>query len=131
MSRLDEILRARRRHARHLREGLADIPGLVVPCEPAGRRHVFHQFTVRVTDEAACTRDELSAALLELDVESRVFYPRPVYDYDCFRADARVGAPHTPAAARAGREVLSLPVHPALTERDLAQVVAGVRKVLT
>ena len=130
MSRLRDILDARRRNARHLQEGLAAIPGLVLPSEPAGRHHVYHQFTVRVTDECACTHDELSEQLREHGVESRVFYPRPVFDYACFRDDARVGAPCTPAAERAGREVLSLPVHPRLTERDLDEIVAAVRKVL-
>ncbi|HEY3671114.1 MAG TPA: DegT/DnrJ/EryC1/StrS family aminotransferase [Acidimicrobiia bacterium] len=131
LGRLDDLLDARRRHARHLHDGLAGIRGLVVPHEPAGRHHVYHQFTVRVTDEAPCTRDEVSDLLHDQGVESRVFYPRPVFDYACFRADTRIGTPCTPAAERAGREVLSLPVHPALTERDLDHIVAAVRKVLT
>ena len=130
LQRLDGLLAARRRHARRLQEGLAGLPGLVVPHEPAGRRHVYHQFTVRVTAAAPCSRDELSDALREAGVESRVFYPRPVYDYECFRRDPRVGTPCTPGAALAGREVLSLPVHPGLTECDLEQIVAAVRKAL-
>jgi len=130
MQRLDGLLDARRRHARWLQEGLAGLPGLVLPTEPVGRRHVYHQFTVRVTGDAPCSRDELADTLRESGVESRVFYPRPVYDYECFRRDPRVGTPCTPGAARAGREVLSLPVHPGLTECDLEQIVAAVRKAL-
>jgi len=131
MQRLERLLVARRHNARRLQAGLVDIPGLVVPEEPTGRRHVYHQFTVRVTPEASSSRDELMGALHDLGVESRVFYPRPVFDYECFRADTRVGAPCTPRAARAGREVLSLPVHPRLSERDLDEIVVAVRKVLT
>jgi dTDP-4-amino-4,6-dideoxygalactose transaminase len=131
MERLGEFLDARRRNAHRLREGLEGIPGLVLPHEPPGRRHVYHQFTVRVTEDARCTRDELAEALQALGVESRVFYPRPVYDYACFRGHPRMGTPETPRAEAAAREVLSLPVHPTLTDDDLEHIVLAVRKVLT
>jgi perosamine synthetase len=131
MQRLPGLLEMRRRHARRLQEGLADVPGLVLPREPPGRRHVYHQFTVRVTSEARSSRDELSEALHDMGVESRVFYPRPVFDYECFRRDPRVGTPSTPRAVAAGREVLSLPVHPGLSDDDLEHIVLAVRKALT
>jgi dTDP-4-amino-4,6-dideoxygalactose transaminase len=46
-----------------------------------------------------------------------------VHDYDCFRGHPRVIAGALPEAARAPREVLSLPVHPHLTEKDVDRIV--------
>ena len=131
MSRLPDIVESRREHARILREGLAGIDGLVLPGEPRGRTHVYHQFTVRVTSRARVTRDRLLEGLQREGIECGVYYPRPVFDYACFRLDPRVGNPSTPEAAAAGQEVLSLPVHPRLTGEDLARVVATVRSALS
>lgn len=131
MTRLPEIVAARRKNARALASELAGIEGLILPAEPVDRLHVFHQFTVRVTDDATLTRDELLSHLRAREVYCGVYYPRPVFDYDCFRRDPRVGKPRTPKAERFAREVLSLPVHPNLTESELARVVDAVRDALT
>ena len=110
--------------------GLAGLQGLVLPEVPAGRSHVFHQYTVRVTPDARVGRDELRRNLAALGIDSGVYYPRPVFEYECFRADPRLGAPHTPRAARFAHEVLSLPVHPGLRPSDIEQIVEGVRGCL-
>jgi len=130
MTRLAAIVDARRANAATLAEGLAGIPGLLLPSEPAGRRHVFHQFTVRVTPGARLTRDELLDHLGQRGILAGVYYPRPVFDYGCFRGDPRIGSPAAPNAFRVSREVLSLPVHPGLTETDLACIVDSVRGAL-
>jgi perosamine synthetase len=131
MTRLPDILEARRANAMILRAGLEGIDGLVLPTQPAGRRHVFHQFTVRVTADARATRDELRAYLSARDIHCGVYYPRPVFDYECFRRDPRIGSPPTPGVHRVAREVLSLPVHPQLDETALARVTDAVRRLLT
>lgn len=131
LARLDEITAARQRNAEHLRIGLKDVPGLVVPPQPAiGRSHVYHQFTVRITDAAAADRASFVDGLAALGVGSGIYYPRLVHDYDCYRGDERVVADATPIAARIAREVVSLPVHPHLTEGDLHHIVEAVRQVL-
>lgn len=130
LTRLPDVLEARRANAQALAEGLAGIDGLIPPSEPRGRRHVFHQFTVRVTRDARMTRDALLEFLRARDVGCAVYYPRPVFDYACFRRDPRVGAPRTPIADRLSGEVLSLPVHPLLREVDLERIVETVREAL-
>lgn len=131
MTRLDDIVAARRANAAVLTAGLDGIEGLVLPFEPEGRRHVFHQYTVRVTDAARIDRDALLTQLREQGVQCGVYYPRPVFDYDCFRRDARIRPTPLPHVRRASREVLSLPAHPGLGESDLTRVVEAVRRALT
>jgi dTDP-4-amino-4,6-dideoxygalactose transaminase len=60
-------------------------------------------------------------------IGSGVYYPRPVFDHDCYRAHPRVVVEPMPRAEAAAREVLSLPVHPGLAERDVERVVTAVR----
>jgi dTDP-4-amino-4,6-dideoxygalactose transaminase len=131
MSRLPDIVEARRANARTLSAGLAKIEGLTTPTETPERRHVFHQFTVRLSAAAHLTRDELLEYLRRRGIECGVYYPRPVFDYDCFREDPRVGRPVMPRATRISKEVLSLPVHPKLGEEDVSRIVEAVRDALT
>ena len=60
----------------------------------------------------------------------RQYYPRAVYDYPCYRSHPNVVVEAMPRAEAAAREVLSLPVHPALTESDLDRIVTAMREVL-
>jgi perosamine synthetase len=130
LDRLPSNTRRRQEHAARLTEGLAGIPGLVTPVVRPGRTHVFHQYTVRVTEGARLARDQLAEALAERGIASAVHYPKPAFDHSCYRDDPRVRVEPMPNAERACREVLSLPVHPALTDGDLDAIVAAVGSLL-
>jgi dTDP-4-amino-4,6-dideoxygalactose transaminase len=131
MTRLADILGARRRNAQLMTERLSGIEGLVLPAEPQGRRHVYHQYTVRLTPDARLTRDRLRQRLAAAGIECGVYYPRPVFDYDCFRGDPRIANHSTPMAARVATEVLALPVHAKLVDADIDRVTEAVRHALT
>ncbi len=130
MSRLPEIVAARRANATALTEGLAGIDGLTLPFEPEGRTHVFHQYTVRIGEGARRSRDEVLDTLRERGVDAGVYYPAAVYDHACFRSDPRIGAPSTPITDRFARQVLSLPVHPKVDGADVEHIVEVIRDVL-
>lgn len=127
MEDLEEITKRRRANAEFLAEHLGSVEGLMAPSEPGGRVHVYHQFTVRVTDEAPLQRDQLADALRKKDVGSGVYYPRPAFDYPCYREHANViDSDPVPHAFEVSRQVLSLPVHPRLTQSDLESIVGAV-----
>jgi dTDP-4-amino-4,6-dideoxygalactose transaminase len=130
LERIGEITERRRANAARLSAGLAGVPGLRLPTEPAGRTHTYHQFTIRVGADAACDRDQLAQRLADAGVGSGIYYPRLMHDYACYRAHALVGTDATPYAARVSTEVLSLPVHQHLTTTDLDVVVDAVRQAL-
>jgi dTDP-4-amino-4,6-dideoxygalactose transaminase len=108
--------------AARYREQLAGLP-IALPEERAPARHVYHQFTIR-----SRRRDALAAALRELGVGTAVHYPSPVPAQPLFAwPDAEEAFPH---AARAAREVLSLPCFPELTDEEIRQVAAAMRTAL-
>jgi perosamine synthetase len=130
LDRILEINEARRANADALRSGLAGIGGLVLPQEPAaGRTHVYHQFTIRVTGEAVVTRDQVIDGLTERGIGCGIYYPKVVFDYDCYRSHPQVLVGEFPNAFKTASQVLSLPVHPYLTSDDLGAIVAKVREV--
>jgi perosamine synthetase len=122
---------SRRRHnAARLSEGLTGVTGLALPSVPAGREHVWHQYTVRVTGAAALSRDAFADGLAQRGIGTGIYYPKLVHDYDCYRSNPAVGTDETPRAALVAREVVSLPVRPGLTDADVDQIVATVRELL-
>ena len=129
-SRLDEIhaavlraklpllptLTARRRalaaaYRRHLPQSIQQVPEF-----DAG--HVYHLFPVRSQE-----RDGLQVHLRTAGVETLIHYPIALPQQEAFKAFAPA---ECPVAARAARELLSLPLHPRLDEADVARVVDSV-----
>jgi perosamine synthetase len=118
------------RNATRLSEGLSDVVGLVTPIVKPDRTHAFHQYTVRVTGEAGLHRDQLAAKLGASGIGTGIYYPRAVYDAECFQRHPRVVLERMPVAEKIAREVISLPVHPWLNEEDLDRIVESVRTAL-
>ena len=129
LARYDSTLAARRRNADLLIEGIRDVPGVIVPRQLDGRGHVWHQFTVRITEASAVPRNEFVSRLAELGIGAGVYYPRLLLDYDAYREHPRVKQASTPVARRIAAEVLSLPVHPHLSESDVSVIIDAVSSI--
>lgn len=102
-----------------------NLRGVEVPIVRAGMTHAFHQYTIRVTGGH---RDKLLEHLAERGVQSGVYYPTPIHLLPSFAPSMasraqQVVLPETEAAAR---EVLSIPVHPSLSKRQLKKIVDAV-----
>ena len=123
-------VRRRQENAARLSERLGGTPGLRVPTQRPGREHVWHQYTVLVTEESAVSRDELAAGLTEHGVGSGIYYPRTVYDYDCYADHPQVVRSATPVATDVASRCLSLPVHAKLTDDQVNQVADTVLRVM-
>ena len=133
-SRLDEIqaavLRVKLRylegfnaHRRHVAQAYrAKLAGarLTLPVEHGRGMHVYHQFTLR-----SARRDELRSALETARIASGIYYAIPLHRQPAYAAEH--AARELPATERASREVLSLPIHPLLSDAELDRVVAAVR----
>jgi perosamine synthetase len=131
LARLDRIIEQRQANARFLTEGLAGLPGIVLPVSAPGREHVFHLYTIRVTSTSPLERAKLMVHLDRRGVESAVIYPRAVYDYPCYRDHPGVLLDPCPRAEALAGEVLSLPVRPGLTHLDLGRIVDAVAEALS
>lgn len=113
----DEI-EARNRVADRYAAGLSDV--VKVPKVIEGGISVWAQYTIETDD-----RDGLVAHLKTQDVPSAVYYPIPIHQQDVYSGyPAPGGLPVTNAAAKV---VMSLPMHPYLTEEDQDTVIAAIR----
>ena len=112
LPKLETFNRQRIANARYLSARLRNV---ITPQVPAGYRHVFHQYTIRVPGN----RDALVEGLRQRGIATGIYYPLPIHQQTLYQQMGYDG--HFPVAEQMSREVLSLPVHPALTpeERDL------------
>jgi dTDP-4-amino-4,6-dideoxygalactose transaminase len=103
----------------------AELEGVITPIVRAGTRHVFHQYTIRVR-----RRDEFADRLRERGVGSAIYYPVPVHRQKPFVA-LGYGEQRFPVTEQLTDEVLSIPVHPSLTDAEVNAVIAAVNATAT
>ena len=116
---LADWTRGRQRAARRYAELLADTP-LQLPREAAGAESAWHLYVVRHP-----RRDELKKHLEANGVGCALHYPLPLHLQKCYAA-LGYKAGDFPNAEKAGRECLSLPIYPELTDaqsRRVAEVI--------
>lgn len=121
LKRLQKWTDRRRRNAGFLNRNL---DAIIVPAEKPGNRHVYHQYTVRVTED----RDGFASALLsEFGIHTGVYYPIPLHRLPSLRKFHRESP--LEETEKAAREVLSLPIHPLLRNSHLERIAAAVNKL--
>jgi dTDP-4-amino-4,6-dideoxygalactose transaminase len=102
---------------------LADVPGITRPPRPMIGRHAWHLYIIRVRPQFGLTRDELALELRSRGIGTSVHFI-PVHHFDYFRSALAIGAGELPVADRLADELLSLPLHPHLSEYDIDYVCA-------
>lgn len=90
------------------------------PVISEGCRHVFHQYTVLVdeTDD----RDAMLKRLNERGIMARVYYPLPIHRQPIF-LELGYGNVEVPVSEALTKRVMSIPVHPSLSQEDLEYMV--------
>ncbi len=103
------------------RKGMIGLPHIKKGC-----RSVFAQFTIRILEK---DRDQVARALSELGIPTAIHYPRPLPLLEPLKGYGfRRG--EFPVAEEAARQVLSLPMHAFIEEREQEEVARALFKVL-
>lgn len=130
LTKLDQWLARRREIASRYDTAFAD--NRVV--RPLARRreveHAYHLYVVRFELEALrVARDQVFAALRAENIGVNVHY-RPVHSHTYYRHNHGTARGDCPVAELAGERILSLPIHPAMCDADVDDVVRAVEKVV-
>lgn len=104
----------------------ANLRGVGLPFIPEGYEHVFNQYTIRIPDGR---RDDLENFLNKNGVGTGVYYPVPIHKQTFYVQELDYDI-SLPKAERASEEVLSLPIHPALSSVDLDTIIAVVNEFM-
>jgi len=125
LGQLDERTAQRRRNAGRLSEGLA---GYLTPQVPAGREHVWHQYTMRFPGQRQIVLDRLT----QRGIGALIYYPIPVHRQAYLQAYVPNAADlDLPITNRLADEVLAIPVRPNLADEELDRVINAICEVAT
>ncbi len=130
LKRLEQFTEQRIANAAFLTRRLSG--ALQTPIVRSGYRHVYHQYTIQVPGD----QSEWMTRLRERGINTAIHYPTPIHlqpfyrdhksSYRCVNAQGTAtpanGAMQLPVTENAAHHVLSLPVHPALSEEDLVTI---------
>ena len=118
---LEEWTERRRQNARLYQEYLADIPEVTLPQETDQVKPVYHTFVVQ-----AEPREELRNHLSASRIETAIHYPVPIH---LSTAGRELGFPEGsfPVAESQARRIVSLPIYPELTEKQIMRVCKSIR----
>lgn len=120
LRKLDSFTKKRQRNAEYLSSGLQGIEGITVPKVRNNCEHVFHQYTIR-----AKNRDELVTRLNQNGIGTGIYYPLPVHKQPFYQ---EMGYSDSfPESEQAADEVISLPVHPSVTQEDLDHIIEVIK----
>lgn len=121
LSVFDEELAARERIACAYDAGLGN--AVTIPARVPGATSAWAIYAILLPDGAV--RDRVQAGLRAAGVPSAIYYPRPLHRQPAY-AHAHDGAT-LPIAEDLATRILALPIHPELTDADVARVCAAVR----
>lgn len=98
--------------------------GLSLPKTLPGNNNTWHQFSIRCKQ-----RDALQAYLKAHEVDSMIYYPVPLHFHEPYRHLAH-GAGSLPVTEQVCEEILSLPIHPHMSDDQVAWVVEKVKAAM-
>lgn len=120
LKKLDEFNKKRIQNAEYLDKHIK-VDGIIIPFKERNVKHVYHQYVVRINENI--NRDELIKYLNSNGIGYAIHYPMLIYEQPLYQ---QLGYKNEdadcPIAEKLANTVLSLPVHPALTEEDLKYI---------
>ena len=115
----------RQENARKLNDALAGVAGIKTPTISDNRNHVYHQYTILLNK--GMQRDQFIASLRDKGVGAGIYYPKPLHIYPHIaKLGYKIG--DFPVAEDLAARVVSLPVHPKVTDEDIEVIAAAVKE---
>lgn len=123
LPKLDEYNAARREAAHNYSEAFKNNKNLIVPeISGAPDTHVFHQYTLRISNSAkdknASTRDKLAKHLMQNGIPFGIYYPIPLHSQKAYH-DKKYREADFGVTNQLVQEVISLPMHTELDEEQI------------
>jgi len=118
----------RRSNAKLYDDGLEDLIDIVIPFQPNDRVSVYHQYTLRALNGK---RDDLREHLKSKGIGTGLYYPAGLYDNPVYKDRIPQGAKDFPNTERAVKEVLSIPVYPLLSRKEIGRVIKEIKGFFT
>ncbi len=119
LQKLDETNEKRRKIANLYNEEFKDLPGLILPKEFEGRKHVHHIYALRHPE-----RDKIVEKLIQEGIGARVYYEYTLHQLrNAEHLDCSFGEKIT-------KEIFAIPVHAALKNDEVSYIIETVKRII-
>lgn len=125
LRKLNKLTRKRQKIADRYNEEIK-VKGLALPFVAKGSVSAYHQYTLRVTKEFKMTRDEFKSYLGRKEIQANIYYPTSLHKFNHLKQGSSA---NFPVAERTSKEVISIPVHPGLSDQDVDYIVKTINKI--
>lgn len=127
LRKLDKMNNLRRKHAQYLNQGLDSLQEVETPVVPEEYRHVYQLYSLRVK---SIDRDDFVISLRKKGVCASVHFDPPVHLNPFYREKFGYQGGEYPAAEKLAKSIVSLPLYPQLSRKELDTVISTVREVM-
>jgi dTDP-4-amino-4,6-dideoxygalactose transaminase len=125
--RLKKINELRIKIAKKYDSELQKIKGIIIPKKLKNRNHIFHLYTIKITKDSPITRNELFVLLNKKGIGTSVQYP-PLHLMSFNKKEYRKSK--FPNANKLKDEIISLPIFPTMTNKDVNFVISTIKKIV-
>ncbi len=120
LAKLSTFVAKRRENARRLTKLLANSDKLRLPKESEERQHSWYLYTVRLQNATRNERNKIVEELNKKGIGAAAYYVKPVHLMPYYKE--AFGKFRLPETEKAANQVLSLPIHPGVTETQIDYV---------
>ena len=127
LKKLDKNTKRRQYIAQKYHYAFSSVKGLITPSVPSRSTHVYHQYTIRLTKQFTLTRQKFQEKLSTAGIQTNIFYPITLDRFKHLNGgELYTNLPHSTQAAK---EVISIPVHPYLTNQEIDYIIKTIASI--
>jgi perosamine synthetase len=120
LRRLPDFLAKRTSNAQTLNRLLEKSEKIKLPSQPHNRTASWYLYTVRIKNGTQTQRNKIITELHNKGIGAEAYYPTPVHQMPYYRET--FGRFNLPETEKAANQVLSLPIHPGVTEEQIRYI---------
>lgn len=126
LQRIKKINSMRIKIAKKYTELLDKIPGITTPKIKSKRNHIFHLYTIKIEDNYHMSRDKLFEKLSSKGIGTSIQY-FPLHGLSYYSKKYKIKKSNFPISNSLKNKVLSLPIFPQMTEKQIRFVVSQLK----
>jgi dTDP-4-amino-4,6-dideoxygalactose transaminase len=117
LRKLPEFLAKRTHNANRLTEALQKNDRVKLPPKLKNRTSSWYLYTIRIKDINEEKRNEIIAQMRKKGIGAEAYYPTPINQMPYYREN--FGTFDLPETEKAAKQVISLPIHPGVTDEQI------------
>jgi dTDP-4-amino-4,6-dideoxygalactose transaminase len=119
LKKLPKFLAIRSHNAQTLTELLNKSDKITLPPELGNRKSSWYLYTIRIKNASAPQRNSIIEQMHSKGIGAEAYYPTPVHQMPYYKAFGTCNLPETEKTAN---QVLSLPIHPGVTDQQIKTI---------